>query len=64
MDTEIRERWPELKSLVVVETDTTIVTTGKKRKRERGYYLSSIEGDAQLFQKAIRQHWSIENQCH
>lgn len=64
MDAEIRERWPKLKSLVVVETDTTIVTTGKKRKRERRYYLSSAEGDAQLFQKAIRQHWSIENQCH
>lgn len=64
MDTEIRERWPELKSLVVIETDTTIVATGKKRKRERRYYLSSVEGDAGLFQKAIRQHWSIENQCH
>lgn len=64
LDVEIRERWPELKSLVVVETDTTIVATGKKRKRERRYYLSSVEGDAGLFQKAIRQHWSIENQCH
>ena len=40
------------------------MATGKKRKRERRYYLSSVEGDAGLFQKAIRQHWSIENQCH
>ena len=61
---EIRERWPELKSLIAVETDTTVVGSGKKRKRERRYYLSSKEGDAELYQKAIRQHWSIENQCH
>jgi len=64
LDQETRERWHGLKSLVVVETDTTIVATGKKRKRERRYYLSSIKGKAGLFQKAIRQHWSIENQCH
>jgi len=64
LDQETRTRWAGLKSLVVVETDTTIVATGKKRKRERRYYLSSINGKAELFQKAIRQHWSIENQCH
>jgi predicted transposase YbfD/YdcC len=61
---EIRERWPELKSLIVVETETRIVTTGKVRKKERRYYLSSLDGDAELFPKAIRQHWSIENNCH
>ena len=48
----------------MVETDTTIVTTGKKRKKERRYYLSSKEESAAYFQKAVRQHWSIENQCH
>ena len=64
LDPEIRKRWPELKSLIVVENDTKIVTTGKERKKERRYYLSSVDGDAELFQKAIRQHWSIENNCH
>ena len=64
LDPEIRQRWANLTSLIVVETDTTIVTTGKKRKKERRYYLSSKEESAAYFQKAIRQHWSIENQCH
>lgn len=64
LDSGVRQRWPELKSLVVVETDTTEIPSGRKRKRERRYYLSSVEGDAKLFQRAIRQHWSIENNCH
>jgi len=50
--------------LVVVETQTTIISTGKRRKRERRYYLSSLELQAVDFQKIIRQHWSIENNCH
>jgi predicted transposase YbfD/YdcC len=33
LDPEIRKRWPELKSLIVVENDTKIVTTGKERKK-------------------------------
>ena len=61
---KIRQRWASLTSLIVVETDTIIVTTGKKRIKERRYYLSSKEESAAYFQKVIRQHWSIENQCH
>lgn len=38
-DAELRARWRGLKSLVVVETETTEISTGKKRKRERRYYL-------------------------
>ena len=63
-DADIAGRWPGLKSLVVVETQTTIISTGKRRKRERRYYLSSLELQAVDFQKIIRQHWSIENNCH
>lgn len=64
LDAEVKERWPGLASLIVVETDTTVVATAKQRKRERRYYLSSRDDEAEFFQKAIRQHWSIENQCH
>ena len=45
-------------------TSDAMMTTGKKREKERRYYLSSKEESAAYFQKAIRQHWSIENQCH
>ena len=64
LDADIAGRWPGLKSLVVVETRTTIIATGKRRKRERRYYLSSLEVKADEFQKIIRKHWSIENNCH
>jgi len=63
-DADLRARWRGLKSLVVVECETTDLSTGKKRKRERRYYLSSLEADAERFGYLIRSHWSIENQCH
>lgn len=63
-DADLRARWRGLKSLVVVESETTELSTGKKRKRERRYYLSSLETDAVRFGHLIRSHWSIENQCH
>lgn len=64
LDPEIKNRWPGLASLIAVETETTEVATGKKRKKERRYYLSSRDDQAEYYQKAIRQHWSIENNCH
>lgn len=63
-DADLRARWRGLKSLVVVECETTELSTGKKRKRERRYYLSSLEADAARFGYLIRSHWGIENQCH
>jgi predicted transposase YbfD/YdcC len=61
---EIKEKWPNLKSIIVVENDTEIISTGKKRGREKRYYISSLKADAQLFHDIIKKHWSIENQCH
>lgn len=63
-DAEMKEKWPALASLSVVETESRSTTTGKKRKRERRYYISSRKEDAEYFQHAIRSHWSIENRCH
>ncbi len=64
LDPEIRKRWPDLTSIVVVESDTEELTTGKRRKKERRYYLSSLKAEAARFHDIIRRHWSIENQCH
>ncbi len=63
-DAEMKEKWSALASLSVVETESRSATTGKKRKRERRYYISSRKEDAEFFQNAIRSHWSIENRCH
>lgn len=64
MDHEIRQRWPQLASLSVVECDTIETSTGKRRQRERRYYISSRAHRAEEVQHAVRLHWSIENQCH
>lgn len=64
LDPELRGRWKGLKSLIVVEVDSEVIATKKKRQPERRYYLSSLEVDAQRFEEIVRKHWSIENQCH
>ena len=64
LDPEIRGRWKGLKSLIVVEVESEVISTKKKRQRERRYYLSSLDVEAVRFEEIIRKHWSIENQCH
>ena len=36
----------------------------KKTTQQTRFYISSLESSAEVFQKLIRQHWSIENSCH
>lgn len=56
------EAWPELRSVVVVESTRCI---GIETSTERRYYISSLDGtDAARFAAAIRGHWGIENQLH
>lgn len=63
MNPETRERWSNLKSIVMVETET-FSSEGEQPTRHIRYYISSLEANAKDFQKHIRTHWSIENQCH
>ena len=63
MDAEIRGRWKGLRSIVMVESETTRLKDSKTTSHTR-YYISSLDEDAKDFQKHIRLHWSIENQCH
>ena len=63
MNVETRERWSNLRSIVMVETET--LKPGEEHPtRHIRYYISSLKADAKDFQKHIRTHWSIENQCH
>lgn len=64
MDQEILNHWEGMKSIMLVETESEFVSTDKKRKTERRYYISSLESDAKEFHDIVRKHWSIENQCH
>ena len=63
MDTEIRGKWRNLRSLIHVETQTTQLDSDEIRREVR-YYISSLDEPASAFQSHIRQHWSIENSCH
>jgi predicted transposase YbfD/YdcC len=54
-------RWAGLKTIVMV---SRIRRLWNKTTREVMYYLSSMDCDAVAIGRAIRTHWSIENQLH
>lgn len=53
--------WPRLKSVVMVESrrEKDGKTTGETR-----FYLSSLSAPAAVFNRLVRNHWSIENRLH
>lgn len=56
-----RGQWESLCSVGMVEA---VRETGGQRSVERRYYLSSLKADVEKFARAVRGHWSIENQLH
>ncbi len=54
-------QWSGLKTIVRVVRTRHL---WNKTEKEVMFYLSSLPPDAQQLGKAIRQHWSIENQLH
>jgi predicted transposase YbfD/YdcC len=53
--------WPGLQSVGMVEATRTV---GGKTSIEQRFYLSSLPPDAEQFARAVRKHWSVENQLH
>lgn len=53
--------WKGLKSVGVV---TSLRKEGEKESIEVRYYLSSLPVDVNVFARAVRGHWSVENGCH
>jgi predicted transposase YbfD/YdcC len=56
-----RDRWPGLRSLIIIESDRTI---REKTTCERRLYISSLPADATKLANVIRSHWGIENSLH
>jgi predicted transposase YbfD/YdcC len=56
-----KSQWKDLKSVGVV---TSRRVEGEKESIEIRYYLSSLPVDVELFARAVRGHWSVENACH
>lgn len=55
------ERWPDLKSFGVIASERTI--KGKTTLEHR-FYISSLPADAVRLNRAVRQHWRVENSLH
>lgn len=58
---ESKAAWAGLCSIGLVESERHI---GDKTTTERRYFISSLAADAELFARAVRTHWAIENQLH
>jgi predicted transposase YbfD/YdcC len=54
-------RWPKLNCIGMVRAERTL--NGKTSIEER-FYISSLDGNARTFGRAVRGHWGIENSVH
>ena len=55
------DKWEGLKSVGVVESTREV--DGVKTV-ERRYYLASLSLNVELFARAVRSHWGVENKLH
>ena len=56
-----KKKWEKLNSIGLVKKT---IDNGKEVKKEKRYYISSLYCNIDLFSKAIRNHWSVENKLH
>jgi predicted transposase YbfD/YdcC len=55
------QRWPDLTSFAVIASERTV--KGKTTLEHR-FYISSLPADAARLNRAVRQHWRVENSLH
>ncbi len=55
--------WKSLSSIIRVQSERYIKSTGETQKETR-YYISSLSTSAEHISNAIRSHWAIENNVH
>lgn len=58
-----KEEWKGLKTLIKIESERYIKSTGKTESETR-LYISSLSTDAKLINQSVRSHWGIENSLH
>ena len=58
---EQTELWKGLNIIGMVECERTV---NKQTTIEYRYYIGSIENNAELFGRSVRDHWGIENKLH
>lgn len=57
------QEWTNLRALVQVKSERTIITTDEKQIETR-YYISSSKASALEIGNTVRSHWGIENKLH
>jgi predicted transposase YbfD/YdcC len=57
------EAWPDLRCIVEIQAERIDKASGKIEEEIR-YYISSLDVDAETYNKRIRSHWGIENRLH
>lgn len=62
-DVTAARRWPQMKTLVRIESIRQVVTETKVSTETR-YYICSRNLTAQQANQAVRAHWLVENQLH
>lgn len=60
---ESPEKWKNLKSLIKIESERYIKTSGNTESSVR-YYISNSDVDAKRFNDIVRNHWAVENNLH
>ncbi|MBN2883586.1 MAG: ISAs1 family transposase, partial [Clostridia bacterium] len=60
---ESKEKWKDLKSLVLIRTEVFDKTSGKQHSEER-IYITRLSERASKLNKDIRLHWYVENKLH
>ena len=58
---DLTSKWVGLKSIGMVESQRHI---GDKVTVDRRYFICSLNETDDLFAKAVRRHWSVENELH
>ncbi len=56
-----KDQWHGLRTIGMVESERQIKNKISKEKR---YFISSLDSNAENFGKAVRKHWGIENSLH
>lgn len=55
------QKWKKLQSIICITSQRTI---NGKTSIEKRYYLSSLPPDAKALARAVRKHWTVENELH
>lgn len=56
--------WKDLATIIKIDSTRVFKNSDKPKQSAVRYYISSMTAQVEDFQKAIRSHWSIENELH